>query len=214
MLALEIQARQAGESVQSMRARGSVPAVFYGPKEAATPVGIDQRTLEQVWKAAGQTSIVTLKGVGSDKETLIRDIQVHPVTGRVLHADFYVLEKGKKIKIFVPLEFMGEAPAEKLGHIISKAVHEIEIEVAPAELPHSLAVDVSRLEHVGDHIMASQIPLPSSATLLSNGDETVVSVTVFVEEKIEDSAPAPVEVAVATEQAAPVADAPEEKAKQ
>jgi len=50
---------------------------------------------------------------GEDKDALIHDVQFHPVTGRLLHADFYVLEKGKKIKISVPLEFEGAAPAEK-----------------------------------------------------------------------------------------------------
>ena len=124
-----------------------------------------------------------------------------------------MLEKGKKIRISVPLEFVGEAPAEKLGHIISKAVHEIEIEVAPSELPHNLPVDISTLENVGDHILASQIPIPPSATLITHGDETVVSVAAFVEEKIEAAAPAPVEVAVATEQAAPEAEAAKEEKK-
>ncbi|HEY4516638.1 MAG TPA: 50S ribosomal protein L25 [Candidatus Paceibacterota bacterium] len=204
MLTLEVKPRGTAESAQTIRAQGSVPAVLYGPKEASTAIAIDARTLEHAWKQAGETTIVTLKGAGADKDTLIRDVQVHPVTGRLLHADFYVLEKGKKIEIAVPLAFTGEAPAEKQGHIISKALHEIEIEVVPAELPHNLPVDISRLENVGDHITASQIPLPPSATLLTHGDETVVSVTAFVEEKIESAAPPPVEVAVATEQAEPV----------
>jgi len=190
MLALEVRQRGADESAQTIRARGFVPAVFYGPKKDATPISIDARALEHIWKAAGQTSIVTLKGAGDDTDTLIHDVQVHPVSGRILHVDFYVLEKGKKIRIFVPLEFTGEAPAEKLGHIISKAVHEIEIEVAPQELPHNLPVDISKLENVGDHILASQIQIPPSATLITHGDETVVSVTAFVEERIEEPAPA------------------------
>lgn len=203
MLALEVKQRGVGESAESVRARGFVPAVFYGPKEDATAIAINARTLEHVWKEAGQSSIVTLKGAGSDKDTLIYDVQVHPVTGRLLHADFYVLEKGKKIQISVPLEFTGESPAEKAGHIIVKTLHEIKIDVAPTELPHNLPVDMSRLENVGDHITASQIPLPPSAKLITHGDETVVSVTAFVEEKIEETAPAPIEIPPATEQSTP-----------
>ncbi len=83
----------------------------------------------------------------------------------------------------MPLSFSGEAPAEKAGHILVKALHAVEIEVAPQDLPHDLPVDISKLEKVGDHILASQIKLPASATLLSHGEETVVSVTAFVEEK-------------------------------
>lgn len=190
MLALEVQARTDKDSADVLRKKGTVPAVFYGPKEASTAIAIDARALERVWKQAGETTIVTLQGLGSDKDTLIHDAQFHPVTGKLLHADFYVLEKGKKIKINVPLEFVGVAPAEKSGHIVVKAMHEVEIEVAPAELPHHLAVDLTVLAEVGHHITAAQIKLPASASLITHGEEIVASVTEFKEEKVEIT-PAP-----------------------
>ncbi len=95
MLSLEIHSRDAKESSDALRKRGVVPAVFYGPKEAATPIAIDALRIERVWKEAGETTIVKLEGVGEAKDTLIHDVQFHPITGKVLHADFYVLEKGK-----------------------------------------------------------------------------------------------------------------------
>lgn len=207
MLTLEVKPRDSKESAEALRAQGAVPAVFYGPKENATAIAIDSRKLEHVWKEAGETTIITLKGAGEDKDTLIRDIQVHPVSGAVLHADFYVLEKGKKITLSIPLHFEGVAPAEKAGHVISKALHEIEIEVAPAELPHSLAVDLTKLENVGDHITAADIKLPPSASLITDADEIVASATEHIEEKAE--APAS-EAAPAAEAAAA---APEGEAK-
>jgi large subunit ribosomal protein L25 len=173
-----------------LRKSGVVPAVFYGPKEEATAVAIDARKLQHVWKEAGETTIVTLKGLGEDKDTLIHDVQFHPVTGSLLHADFYVLEKGKKIRIKVPIEFTGQAPAEKAGHVIVKALHEVEIEVAPAELPHHLEVDLGALKELADHITAAQIKLPPSAELITHGEEIVASATAFVEEK-EEITPAP-----------------------
>ena len=185
MLALEVKPRSADESSDALRTRGAIPAVFYGPKEKATPIAIDARKFKSVWKEAGETTVITLLGVGEQKETLIHDVQFHPVTGSPLHADFYVLEKGKRITIKVPLAFTGEAPAEKAGNIVVKALHEIEIEVAPADLPHNLPVDISVLANVGDHIQAGDIKIPSSAKLLSNPEEIVVSVTEFKEEKIE-----------------------------
>jgi len=189
MLTLDVKARDDKESAETLREQGIVPAVFYGPKEKATPIAINALKLEHVWKEAGETTIVTLKGVGEDKDTLIHDAQVHPLTGKLLHADFYVLEKGKKVRIKVPLEFIGAAPAEKLGHIVVKALHEVEIEVTPQELPHSLSVDLTALGNVGDHIVASQIPLPPSATLLTHSEEIVASVKEFREEKEEITPP-------------------------
>lgn len=190
MLALEVKARVENESADTLRKQGAVPAVFYGPKEAATAISVDARKLASVWREAGETTIVTLKGLGDDKDTLIHDAQFHPVNGQLLHADFYVLEKGKKITIKVPPEFEGVSAAEKAGHILVKALHEIEIEVTPAELPHHLPVDLTKLANVGDHITAAQIPLPPSATLITQSEEIVASVTAFVEEK-EEITPAP-----------------------
>lgn len=189
MLALAVKPRGT-ESAETLRKGGSVPAVFYGPKEAATPVAVDERELQRVWREAGETSIVTLTGIGEKKETLIHDAQFHPVTGKLLHVDFYVIEKGKKVRIKIPLEFEGVAPAEKAGHIVVKALHEVEIEVAPAELPRHLTVDLTKLEDIGSHITASDITLPPSATLITHGTEIVASATAFVEEK-EEIAPAP-----------------------
>ena len=198
MLTLEVNPRKADESAEMLRTEGVVPAIFYGPKEASTPIAINAQKLEHVWKEAGETTIVTLKGVGEDKDTLIHDAQFHPVTGKLMHVDFYVLEKGKKVKIKVPLEFTGTAPAEKMGHIVVKTLHEVEIEVAPQELPQHLDVSLSSLTNVGDHVTAKEIALPPSATLVTSADEILVSVKEFKEEK-EEITPAPETIIISEE---------------
>jgi len=203
ILTLDVKPRDSKESKDALRKSGTIPAVFYGPKEGATPIAINARSLENIWKAAGETTIITLRGAGEEKDTLIKDVQVDPVTGALVHADFYVLEKGKKITLNIPLEFVGQAPAEKAGHILVKALHEIEIEVAPAEIPHNLTIDLSKLENVGDHVTAGDIALPPSATLLTHAEEIVASITAFHEEK-QEAAPAP--EAAADAAAAPAAE--------
>lgn len=215
MLELEIKSRDSQESNDTLRSSGRIPAVLYGPKEDSTPVVIDSKVFGKLFKEAGETTIIKLKGVGDDKDTLIHDVQWHPVSDIPLHADFYVIEKGKKIEISIPLEFVGVAPAEKAGHIIVKALHEVEIEVTPAELPQHLEVDISKLENVGDHITAKEIKLPPSAELKTDADEIVVSVTAFVEEKEPETEVKLAEVegdaekaaAAAAEGGAPAADA-------
>lgn len=210
MLELAIKARDSKESGEDLRSKGAMPAVLYGPKEDSTPIAVSAKEFERLFKEAGETTIIKLTGVGEEKDTLIHDVQFHPVTDKPLHADFYVLEKGKKITINIPLEFVGTAPAEKLGHIVVKALHEVEIEVAPAELPQHLEVDISKLENVGDHVLASDIDLPKSAELKINPEEIVASVTAFVEEKAEV---APVADGVPAEGEAPAADASTEATK-
>lgn len=85
---------------------------------------------------------------------------------------------------------------------MSKALHEITIEVAPAEIPHHIDVDLEVLANVGDQITASQLKLPASAELITDAEEIVASVTEFVEEK-EEAAAAP---AAEGEAAAPAAE--------
>lgn len=201
MITLEVAKRDTNEAPETLRKRGFVPAIFYGPKEDATPISIDSLKLERLWREAGETTIVRLTGIGEEKDALIHDVQFHPVTGKVEHADFYVIEKGKKVTIKVPLEFTGQAPAEKAGHIVVKTLHEVEIEVAPQDLPHSLPVELSSLVNVGDHIVASQISLPASAALVTKADEIVVSVKEFKEEPLEVT-PAPETVIIGEEKKA------------
>jgi large subunit ribosomal protein L25 len=204
---LAIQSRDAKAAPESVRASGLVPAVLYGPKEAPTPISINAKEFERVFKTAGETTIIILKGVGEDKETVIKDVQFHPVTDTPLHADFYVIEKGKKVTVSIPLEFVGSSPAEKAGHILVKALHEVEIEVAPSELPQQLDVDVSKLENVGDHILVRHLKLPPSAELQIDPKEIVVSVTEFVEEK----EPTPAVAETPTTAPAAAAPVPESK---
>ncbi len=211
MLELEIKSRDSKESVEDLRIKDVVPAVLYGPKEDSTPIAISTREFERIFKTAGETTIIKLKGVGDEKDALIRETQIHPVTGNLLHVDFYVLEKGKKVQIKVPLEFIGVAPAEKTGNIVVKAMYEVEIEVAPNELPHNLPVDISSLVNAGDHIVAKDIKLPQSAVLLENPDEIVVSVKEFKEEKAEIT-PAP-ETVIIGEKKAEVSEGGEAVAK-
>lgn len=183
MLELEIKPRDGKVSTEDLRSKGSMPAVLYGPKEDAMSITVDQRAFERLFKQAGETTLVKLKGVGDDKDTLIHDVQFHPVTDTPLHADFLVLEKGKKVTLNIPLEFVGASPAEKQGHIVTKVLHEVEIEVAANEIPQHLEVDISKLENVGDHVTAKEIKLPKSAELKTDAEEILVSITAFEEEK-------------------------------
>ena len=98
MLELAIKSRDSKSAPEDLRAQGIMPAVLYGPKESATPISVDAQQFERLFKQAGETTIIKLQGVGDEKETLIHDVQFHPVTDKPLHADFYVLEKGKKVE--------------------------------------------------------------------------------------------------------------------
>ena len=182
IITVNIAERDASPSV--LRKLNKIPAVLYGQQEDTMPVTIDSKEFEQVWKDAGESTIVALKGVGEDKEALIKSVQWHPVTDEVMHVDFYVFERGKKLTVSVPLNFVGEAPAEKLNGNVNKIMHELEIEVRPSEIPQSIDVDLTKLIDLQSVITIEELSLPESAEPTTDTAEAVASISVAVEEDL------------------------------
>jgi len=180
--------REKTDKLKEIRKGGSIPAVFYGAKEVSTAISISEIDFIKVYRQAGESSIVSLKTPDGDHDALIHDIDMDPVSGKVRHVDFYVVEKGKKLQVGIPLTFEGEAPAIKLGGTLTKALHEIEIEATPANLPHDLIVDVSSLVDFDSQILAKDIKLPAGVELITDGDEVVALVSAIKEEE-EEAAP-------------------------
>lgn len=169
---------------EALKTGGRIPAVFYGKGVEATPISISGTDFLKVWKEAGESTIVKISGVGEDRDVLIHDVDVDPVKGDPRHADFYVIEKGKKLTVSVPLEFIGEAPAVKsLGGILTKVVHELEIEVLPQDLPQHIDVDVSSLIDFDTQIHVKDIALPNGVTAVTDQEEVVALVAEAKEEE-------------------------------
>jgi large subunit ribosomal protein L25 len=186
---LTVSKRERNSNAKSLRSKGVLPAVVYGRSEESTPIAVDQKEFEKVFKAAGESTMITLKGLGAHKDVLIHEVDVDPVSSEPLHADFYAIEKGQKVTVSIPLEFVGESVAvkEKEG-ILVKVMHELEIEVEPKELPRSIEVDISKLVELEDQIKVSDLPLPPSAKFFVDVDEVVAMVDV-VKEEVEEEAP-------------------------
>lgn len=190
MIMLAVEKRDATLSLATLRAGGRVPAVLYGRKETATPISISLKEFEKVFKKAGESSVVTLMGVGEEKDALINEVDVHPVTGLIRHVDFYVLEKGKKVEVTVPLEYTGESGAVKnLGAVLVKVLHELRIEAMPKDLPHSISVDIALLAEIGSQIHVKDLPFPSGVTALVDGEDVIALAAAAKEEEVEPVAP-------------------------
>ena len=173
-----------GKKLESLRKGGKLPAVVYGPKEAATPLTIDRVTFEKMFKEAGESSVITLTGLGTPKEVLVHDVAFDTVRGGVTHVDFYAIEAGKEITVHVPLEFVGEAPALKKGGTLTKVLHEIEVTCVPASLPQHISVDISSLDSLDAQIHVRDLVVPKGVTF-SNDPEDVVVLVQAVEEEAE-----------------------------
>ncbi len=190
MLTLKADIRDKKTGADGLRAKGFVPAVFYGKKEASTPISLKLADFMKVWKEAGESTVVTLETTDGAKESLIQDVDLDPVTSTPRHADFYVFEKGHKVEVSLPLEFIGVSPAVKdLGGTLVTVIRDLKIEAMPKDLPHNISVDISSLAQFGDQILAKDLSLPHGVELKVSPEEVVATVAAPREEKEEEAAP-------------------------
>lgn len=174
---LHAEVRKSG-GAHSLRQSGKLPGVVYGPgaKEGSIPVACDPKEFEKVFRAAGESEVVRLAGVPGVEEVLVHEVQYDPVTDEPLHIDLYAIAADQEVEVEVPLIFEGEAPAEKLGGVLTKVRHSLAVAALPRLLPHELVVDVSSLCTFDDKILAQDISLPEGTRLVTPPDEVVALV--------------------------------------
>ena len=189
---------ETGKQSLGLLAKGMLPAVVYGPKQESTPITVSTRDFDKILRNEGESSVIELSGLGSDLQVLIHEIDPDPVTNVPRHADFYAIEKGAKVEVAVPLTYVGESAAVKAGASLVKVLHELEIEAAPANLPHEIEVDISALAAVGDQIHVSDLRLPTGVEARVEADQ-VVALIQEVEEEEEATVAAPDMAAIEVE---------------
>ena len=177
MITLNVEKRDPKAALGELRKSGQMPAVYYGKKEASTSIQLPLPVFVKVLEEAGESTVLHLKGTGIDVDVLIHDVDLDPVTDKPRHADFYAIEKDKKLEVKIPLEFVGVAGAVKdLGGVLVKVMHEMEIEALPKDLPHKLTVDISLLSTFDKVVTAADIKLPAGVTLKVKPEEVIASV--------------------------------------
>jgi len=177
--------KERGKQLKNLRKEGKLPAVVYGPEEESTALTIGQVPFEKLFHEAGESTIITLQGVGKDKEVLIHDVYFDPTKGGPIHVDFYAIERGKELTVNVPLEFEGEAPAVKQGGSLTKVLHEVEVTCRPSNLPQHITVDVSVLDDFEKQIHVKDIAVPEGVKIENSPDE-VVALVQEVQEEVEE----------------------------
>ncbi|OGM23449.1 hypothetical protein A2961_01830 [Candidatus Woesebacteria bacterium RIFCSPLOWO2_01_FULL_39_21] len=147
-----------GRKVKNLRKVGLLPGVIYGKDIKSIPVAVEFREFEKVYEKAGETSIVELVLGSSKKPVLIHNVQRNPVTDQPVHADFLQVNLKVEVNATVPIEVIGESPAQKsgLGTIVLQ-LGEIEVRALPLNLPDKFIVDVSLLEEVDQAILVKDL---------------------------------------------------------
>ena len=175
-----------GRAVKPLRAKGFVPAELYGRGLENLHLAVSKKELSKVFKQAGENGMVTLLVDQEKRPVLIHDLQLDPVTDEALSVDFYQVRLDEKIKIKVPVEFIGIASAVKdKSGILVKAVQEVEVEALPADIPHSIPVNLESLIDIGKSIRLKDLAIQGDFKFLIEPETVLATITAPVTEEKE-----------------------------
>ncbi|MCD6122202.1 MAG: 50S ribosomal protein L25 [Spirochaetales bacterium] len=170
-------------SAKKLRRQGRIPAVIYG-HGGNSVISVDEHEFMTKFQKVSENTIINIQTEDHDKDVLVKDYQEDITTGKILHIDFFEIERGKTLKTRVPVDFVGTAPGVKVGGIFETLMHEVEIECLPKDLPEKLEVDISSLE-IGDAIHIEDIALGDAIKILNAGDQVICTISApRVEEEV------------------------------
>lgn len=192
-----------GRKVSTLRKKGLIPANIFGNKVKSHSITVDSKEFAEVFKKAGETQIIDLEG----KSVLVSNLQKDPISDDVIHIDFRQVDLKEKIEAKVPVELIGESPAEKqnLGTVVQQ-IHEIEVEALPTEIPEKITIDASVLVEVDQAIYVKDLKVDKNVEVKTDGESIVVKVEPPTKEEVVEVVATPAEgevVAPAVEGEAP-----------
>jgi large subunit ribosomal protein L25 len=166
-----------GKRVKTLRNAGKLPAVLYGHNVETQALEISEKEFAKAFKSAGESTLINLVVDGKQRPVLIHDVQNHYLNDQPIHVDFYAVNMAEKLKVHVPIHFVGEAPAVKaLGGTLVKNLSEVEVECLPSDIPQNFEVDISKLENFEAAIRVSDLGIEAKFTILNPADEVIVTV--------------------------------------
>lgn len=177
------------QEVKKIRDQGYIPAVIYG-RGINTPVSISSEGFKVLKDMRFSESTVIDLNISGQEESevipvLIKDVQIHPLTDKVIHLDLLKVSLKEKIKVHIPIVLKGEAKGKEEGAVLEQVLREIEVEGLPLEIPEKLELDVSALE-IGHSIHAKEIHFSGNIKVITEPEATIVALVVKKEEEAEE----------------------------
>ncbi|ANQ53284.1 50S ribosomal protein L25 [Thermosipho affectus] len=187
-------------AVRRLRKQGFVPGVVYGPDIEPLSISIRKTNLIKLLHEVTEASAITLNVKDdSGKEVFshvafIKNVQYDKLTDEVKHIDFYVPEKGHKMNINIPIEFVGKPKGVEKGGVIEVIHHELPVETLPSVIIEKLEIDISNL-NLGESLHVSDLKLPEGMEAELPENEPIITVAVprGMEVEGEETAEEPVE---------------------
>ena len=193
-IVIEAQRRNpAGKNAnRRLRKSGKIPAVVYGAGHESIPVMVDPDAISDILHSqSGHNTIfgVSVDG-GAQSNVMVKDYQLDPVRGNIIHTDLYKIAMDQLLKLTVDIEIVGVAEGVKVDSGIMDVVsRSLEVECLPSDIPDSIKVDVSPLK-INDYIRVKNLPVDPKVKILSDAEVVIVTIVPPVKEEVVEVAPA------------------------
>lgn len=190
---VEVETRVSGGkgAARKLRAKGNIPGVLYGHKEAPQPIALDPVKLKKTLRDSGMgaNTLLRLKGLSRDVLCLIKDTQVEPVKRNLLHIDLIEVRETETVTVLVPLEFTGKPAGVTAGGELGIARRSLAVKCSPVAIPKVIVLDVSGLQ-LGQTLHVSDVKFPEGTSSGFDGRLAIASVRAPRAEKVEAAAEA------------------------
>lgn len=191
---LNVESRTQGKSTsRELRSDRKVPAIVYGALKTPVNVHVLEKEIVKYNTRAYENALYTLKSSDSAANgivVLIKTVDVHPLSRRPQHVDFYALDMKKPVRVHVEIRLEGKPVGLAEGGLLNVVTRSVEIEVLPTEIPEFFTADVSHL-NVGEALHVSDLKLSGSVKLITGADQTLATVNEAEEEVVATPAAAP-----------------------
>ncbi len=180
VLAVTVRTGTGKGNARAVRKTGFIPATLYGDKKPPVSILIDPKIINAEMNKPGFfTRMFDLALEGTKVRAICRDLQRHPVSDTILHADFQRIGTDSLLHVAVPIHVINESasPGVKRGGMVNLVEHTVEIVARPAAIPVSLEIDVTGMK-IGDSLHLSQIKLPEGVSLLHPDTDLTIATIV------------------------------------
>ncbi len=188
-------------AARRMRQSGRIPAVLYGGKEDTLTLAVNAKQLTAILRSeSGRNTIVKVKTPSGEQSAILKDWQVDPVQGSLLHVDLMRIAMDVRVRVRVPVHTVGDPQGVKLqGGIFEMVTREVEIECLPSEIPGEFRVDITELT-IGKHLRAGDLPFdPEKIRLVTDPQRVIAHVVALRAEEEKPTEAVVTEVEAATE---------------
>jgi len=162
-----------------LRQAGRIPAILYGRNTEPVLLSVNSKELEHVLGKGsfGQfiLNLVIQNGKKVTKAAMIKELQTHPVSGQLIHIDFYEIDMKRQIKVMVPVVTTGKSIGVEEGGMLNIVRRELEVFCLPGDIPESFEIDISEMT-IGDSVHIEDIPLGDNVEVAADVNYTVVTV--------------------------------------